>query len=157
MMDKLGLTPIDENGTEDNEGDMSEDDDNSASPVRYSINGEETDEKGKAWGKGALVKRAVEIYCNNHDQDTAAQIRDVWMSENFIIPHIVETDEDRERRIRNSSDPNAEGRSKEIKLPNGESLHVSTQVGDGKQRKSFSDFLSKIKSRPEWGIDIQEL
>lgn len=157
MMDKLGLKPIDENGTEDNEDDMSEDDDNSASSVRYSINGEETDEKGKAWGKGALVKRAVEIYCNNHAQDTAAHIRDVWMSENFIIPHIVETDEDREQRIHNSSDPNAEGRSKEIKLPNGESLHVSTQVGDGKQRKSFSDFLSKIKSRPEWGIDIQEL
>ena len=157
MMDKLGLKPIDENGTEDNEDDMSEDDDNSASSVRYSINGEETDEKGKAWGKGALVKRAVEIYCNNHAQDTAAHIRDVWMSENFIIPHIVETDEDREQSIHNSSDPNAEGRSKEIKLPNGESLHVSTQVGDGKQRKSFSDFLSKIKSRPEWGIDIQEL
>ena len=157
MMDKLGLKPIDENGTEDNEDDMSEDDDNSASSVRYSINGEETDEKGKAWGKGAFVKRAVEIYCNNHAQDTAAHIRDVWMSENFIIPHIVETDEDREQRIHNSSDPNAEGRSKEIKLPNGESLHVSTQVGDGKQRKSFSDFLSKIKSRPEWGIDIQEL
>lgn len=157
MMDKLGLKPIDENGTEDNEDDMSEDDDNSTSSVRYSINGEETDEKGKAWGKGALVKRAVEIYCNNHAQDTAAHIRDVWMSENFIIPHIVETDEDREQRIHNSSDPNAEGRSKEIKLPNGESLHVSTQVGDGKQRKSFSDFLSKIKSRPEWGIDIQEL
>jgi ATPase associated with various cellular activities AAA_5 len=157
MMDKLGLKPIDENGTEDNEDDMSEDDDNRASSVRYSINGEETDEKGKAWGKGALVKRAVEIYCNNHAQDTAAHIRDVWMSENFIIPHIVETDEDREQRIHNSSDPNAEGRSKEIKLPNGESLHVSTQVGDGKQRKSFSDFLSKIKSRPEWGIDIQEL
>lgn len=157
MMDKLGLKPIDENGTEDNEDDMSEDDDNSTSSVRYSINGEETDEKGKAWGKGALVKRAVEIYCNNHVQDTAAHIRDVWMSENFIIPHIVETDEDREQRIHNSSDPNAEGRSKEIKLPNGESLHVSTQVGDGKQRKSFSDFLSKIKSRPEWGIDIQEL
>ena len=157
MMDKLGLKPIDENGTEDNEDDMSEDDDNSASSVRYSINGEETDEKGKAWGKGALVKRAVEIYCNNHAQDTAAHIRDVWMSENFIIPHIVETDEDREQRIHNSSDPNAEGRSKEIKLPNGESLHVSTQVGDGKQSKSFSDFLYKIKSRPEWGIDIQEL
>ena len=157
MMDKLGLKPIDENGTEDNEDDMSEDDDNSASSVRYSINGEETDEKGKAWGKGALVKRAVEIYCNNHAQDTAAYILDVWMSDNFIIPHIVETDEDREQRIHNSSDPNAEGRSKEIKLPNGESLHVSTQVGDGKQRKSFSDFLSKIKSRPEWGIDIQEL
>ena len=34
MMDKLGLKPIDENGTEDNEDDMSEDVDNSASSVR---------------------------------------------------------------------------------------------------------------------------
>lgn len=79
------------------------------------------------------------------------------MSANFIIPHIVETDEDRKQRIESSKDPNAERRSKEIKLPNGESLHVSTQVGDGEQRKSFSDFLSKIKSKPEWGINIQEL
>ena len=79
------------------------------------------------------------------------------MSANFVIPHIVETDEDREQRINNSDDPKAKGRSKEIKLLNGESLHVSTQVGDGKKRKGFTDFLSKIKSKPEWGIDIQEL
>lgn len=159
MMDKLKLKPIDETGTEDNEerNDMSEDNDDNTSSVRYSINGEDTDENGKVWGKGALVKRAVEIYCNNHSQNTAAQIRDIWMSANFIIPHIVETDADRNQRIIDSDDPRAEGRSKEIKLPNGESLHVSTQVGDGKQRKGFSDFLSKIKSKPEWGIDIQEL
>lgn len=159
MMDKLKLKPIDETGTEDNEerNDMSEDNDDNTSSVRYSINGEDTDEDGKVWGKGALVKRAVEIYCNNHSQNTTAQIRDIWMSANFIIPHIVETDADRNQRIIDSDDPRAEGRSKEIKLPNGESLHVSTQVGDGKQRKGFSDFLSKIKSKPEWGIDIQEL
>ncbi len=158
MMDKLELKPIDGNDTENEEGhDMSEGNDDNTTSVRYSINGEDTDENGNAWGKGALVKRAVEIYCNNHDQYTAAQIRDIWMSANFIIPHIVETDEDRELRIKRSKDPNAEGRSKEIKLPNGESLYVSTQVGDGKQRKGFSDFLSKIKSKPEWGLDIQEL
>lgn len=158
MMEKLNVKTIDGNGTEDNKdgNHMLENEDNNPS-VRYSINGEETDEEGKAWGKGALVKRAVEIYCNNHNQDTADQIRDVWMSANFIIPHIVETDEDRKQRIESSKDPNAERRSKEIKLPNGESLHVSTQVGDGEQRKSFSDFLSKIKSKPEWGINIQEL
>lgn len=158
MMEKLNVKTIDGNGTEDNKdgNDMLEYEDNNPS-VRYSINGEKTDEEGKAWGKGALVKRAVEIYCNNHNQDTANQIRDVWMSANFIIPHIVETDEDRKQRIESSKDPNAERRSKEIKLPNGESLHVSTQVGDGEQRKSFSDFLSKIKSKPEWGINIQEL
>lgn len=158
MMDKLNLKTIDGNGTEDNKegNDMLEDEDDNPS-VRYSINGEETDEEGKTWGKGALVKRAVEIYCNNHNQDTADQIRDVWMSANFIIPHIVETDEDRKQRIESSKDPKAERRSKEIKLHNGESLHVSTQVGDGEQRKSFSDFLSKIESKPEWGINIQKL
>lgn len=158
MMEKLNVKTIDGNGTEDNKdgNDMLEYEDNNSS-VRYSINGEKTDEEGKAWGKGALVKRAVEIYCNNHNQDTANQIRDVWMSANFIIPHIVETDEDRKQRIESSKDPNAERRSKEIKLSNGESLHVSTQVGDGEQRKSFSDFLSKIKSKLEWGINIQEL
>lgn len=125
--------------------------------VRYAINGEDKDEDGKDWKKGALVKRAVEIYCNNHPQDTATQIRDAWMSVGFIIPHIVETEEDKNLRLTGSKDSKANIRSKEIKLPNGESLHVSTQVGDGKQRMGFSDFLSKIQSRPEWGIKIQEL
>lgn len=125
--------------------------------VRYAINGEDKDEDGKDWKKGALVKRAVEIYCNNHPQDTATQIRDAWMSVGFIIPHIVETEEDKNLRLTGSKDSKANIRSKEIKLPNGESLHVSTQVGDGKKRMGFSDFLSKIQSRPEWGIKIQEL
>ena len=125
--------------------------------VRYAINGEDKDEDGKDWKKGALVKRAVEIYCNNHPQDTATQIRDAWMSVGFIIPHIVETEEDKNRRLTGSKDSKANIRSKEIKLPNGESLHVSTQVGDGKQRKGFSDFIAKILSKPEWGINIQEV
>lgn len=125
--------------------------------VRYAINGEDKDEDGKDWKKGALVKRAVEIYCKKHPQDTATQIRDAWMSVGFIIPHIVETEEDKNRRLMGSRDSKANIRSKEIKLQNGESLHISTQVGDGKQRMGFSDFLSKIQSRPEWGINIQEL
>lgn len=134
-----------------------EEEDENDVKVRYSINGEDKDEDGKDWKKGALVKRAVEIYCNNHPQDTATQIRDAWMSVGFIIPHIVETEEDKNHRLTGSKDSNANIRSKEIKLSNGESLHVSTQVGDGKQRMGFSDFLSKIQSKPEWGINIQEL
>lgn len=125
--------------------------------VHYAINGEDKDEDGKDWKKGALVKRAVEIYCNNHPQDTASQIRDAWMSVGFLIPHIVETDDDKTRRINGSNDSRAATRSKEIRLSNGESLHVSTQVGDGKQRKGFSDFIAKIQSKPEWGIKIKEL
>ena len=141
---------------EDIENDEEEEEENGVI-VRYSINGEDKDKDGKDWKKGALVKRAVEIYCNNHPEDSAVQIRDVWMSVGFKIPHIVETDEERKQRIDSSTDPKANIRSKEIKLSNGESLHVSTQVGDGKQRMGFSDFLSKIKSKPEWGINIQEL
>lgn len=125
--------------------------------VRYVINGEDKDEDGKDWKKGALVKRAVEIYCNNHPQDTATQIRDAWMSVGFLIPHIVETDDDKTQRINGSNDSRAAIRSKEIRLSNGESLHVSTQVGDGKHRKGFSDFIAKILSKPEWGINIQEV
>lgn len=140
---------------EDVEDDEEEDEDDVK--VRYSINGEDKDEDGKDWKKGALVKRAVEIYCNNHPQDTATQIRDAWMSVGFIIPHIVETEEDKNHRLTGSKDSKANIRYKEIKLSNGESLHVSTQVGDGKQRMGFSDFLSKIQSKPEWGINIQEL
>lgn len=155
MMNYLGVELVQEDIDEDDENEVEDSD--KKDNTRYSINGEVADENGKAWGKGALVRRAVEIYCNNNAQDTATQIRDIWMSANFVIPHIVETDEDREQRINNSDDPKAKGRSKEIKLPNGESLHVSTQVGDGKKRKGFTDFLSKIKSKPEWGIDIQEL
>ncbi|GAA6254752.1 hypothetical protein F070042J6_06040 [Bacteroides sp. f07] len=156
MMDKLGLKPIDRDELE-NYDDTSEGDDELPSTIRYSINGEETDENGKVWRKGALVKRAVKIYCDNHQQETAAQIRDTWKAANFIIPHIVETDEDREKRIKDSRDPKAAERSKEIRLSNNESLHVSTQVGDGKNRKGFSNFLSIIQSKPEWGINIQEL
>ena len=133
-----------------------EEDDDAENNKRYSINGAETDENGKAWGKGALVKRAVEIYRDKHPEYTAAQIRDVWIAANFKIPHIVETDEDRATRLRDSIDSRAEKRSKEIKLSNGESLHVSTQAGDGIHQR-FSDFLSKIHARPDWGITIQEL
>lgn len=159
MMDKLNLKPIDGDNVEDNEeeDDTSEVEDDNITSVRYSINGEETDEKGKAWKKGPLVKRAVEIYCDNHPEYAATQIRDIWMSVGFKIPHIVETDEDRERRINNSTDSRAKNRSKEIKLRNGESLHVSTQVGDDRVYQNFTDFLAKIKSKPEWGINIQEL
>ena len=153
MMEYLGIKPI----SEDFDDDEEDNDENDGLKIKYSINGEKTNEKNKAWGKGDLVKRAVEIYCQKHPQDTAVQIRNEWMSVGFLIPHIVETDEDKSLRLARSNDSNSNNRSKEIKLSNGESLHISTQVGDGKQRKGFSDFLSKIKAKPEWGIIIKEL
>lgn len=156
MMKNLGVELL-SNENIDDEDENDDENEDIEGDIKFSINGEERDKEGKNWRKGALVKRAVEIYCENHPQYTAEQIRDVWMSLNFRIPHIIETDKDRQQRITNSNDSRANKRSKEIKLSNGESIHVSTQVGDSEQRRGFTDFLEKIKSKPEWGINIQEL
>lgn len=156
MMKNLGVELL-SNENIDDEDENDDENEDIEGDIKFSINGEERDKDGKNWRKGALVKRAVEIYCENHQQYTAEQIRDVWMSLNFRIPHIIETDKDRQQRITNSNDSRANKRSKEIKLSNGESIHVSTQVGDSEQRRGFTDFLEKIKSKPEWGINIQEL
>lgn len=160
IMDKLELKPIPINGdnTEDEEGDdLLEGEDNNSSSIRYSINGEETDEKGKIWGKGALVKRAVEIFCQNNPDLSAEEVRDRWISVGFKIPHVVETEDDKQKRLNGSTDKTGRERCKPIKLRNEEVVYVSTEVGNDKVYNNFEDFLSKIKSRPEWGINIQEL
>lgn len=159
MMTKLKLKPINGNDSEDNgnESDLLENDDNNLSSTRYSINGEETDEKGEDWGKGALVKRAVEIYCQNNSELSANEVRDNWINIGFKIPHIVETEEDKQRRLSGSKDKTGRERCKSIELKNGEFIYVSTEVGSDKVRNTFEDFLSKIKSKPEWGINVQEL
>lgn len=158
MMNKLGLKPVDGENTEDGEDEdgMFENDDNNSS-IRYSINGEDTDEKGKAWRKGALVKRAVEIFCQNNPNLSAKDIRDKWMNIGFKIPHVVETEYDKQKRLNRSTDKTGRERCKPIQLRNGELVYVSTEVGSDKVYNNFEDFLSRIKSKPEWGIDIQKM
>ena len=125
--------------------------------VRYSINGEDHDKSGKDWGKRALVKRAVEIYCENHLNHTAEQIRDAWMSIHFKIPHIVETKEDKDKRVAKSEDKSNPVRAKEIQLHNGDSIFVSTEVGNDAQSDRFGDFIDKMQKQADWGITIQKL
>lgn len=159
MMEHLHVTLF-SNSTkeeEDNDDESLEEENSNTSKTRFSINGESTDEKGKLFGKGTLVKRAVEIYCNNHPQDTAVQIRNTWISEGFKIPHIVETEDDMKRRLSGSRDQSGRIRAKEIRLSNGESLYVSTEVGSDKGYDRFGDFLKRIGSKTEWNINIQIL
>ena len=160
MMKHMGvnlvLKYVDDEEVDDYDEDKTVDANNRVK-VRYSINDEDTDEKGKPWGKGALVKRAVEIYCNNHPQDTAVQIRDAWMSVGFKVPHIVETEEDKKQRLSGSQDKTGRERAKRLELSNGESVYVSTEVGSDKVYNTFGNFLSIIRSKPEWGITIKEL
>lgn len=155
MMRHLKVKPID--GTSDDNDEDDEDDAEGSTSKRYSINGEVTNKDGKKWGKGTLVKRAVEIYCEKHPSETAEQIRDAWMSLGFKIPHLIETKDDKEKRLTDSRDKTGRERAREIILSNGESIYVSTEVGSGAVLDGFGDFLTKIQSKPEWGISIQEL
>lgn len=159
MMNYLGVELVQEYIDDDSENDDENEveDTDKTDNTRYSINGEVTDENDKAWGKGALVRRAVEIYCQNNSDLSANEVRNNWINVGFKIPHIVETEEDKQRRLAGSKDKTGRERCKPIELKNGEFIYVSTEVGSDKVRKTFEDFLSKIKSKPEWGIDIQEL
>lgn len=155
MMRHLKVDPID--GTSDDNDEEEENEAEGSTPKRYSINGEVTNKDGKKWGKGTLVKRAVEIYCEKHPSETAEQIRNTWMSLRFKIPHLIETKADKEKRLTDSRDKTGRERAREIILSNGESIYVSTEVGSGAMLDGFGDFLTKIQSKPEWGISIQEL
>ncbi len=157
MMEYLGVELIREDSEDNEDSEDDNENDNDKNNSQYSINGEKTNEKGKAWGKGALVKRAVEIYCQNYPNLSANEIRDIWINTGFRIPHIVETEEDKQKRLYGSKDKTGRERCKPIELKNGETLYVSTEVGSDKVYNNFEDFLLKIKSKPEWGINIQEL
>lgn len=163
MMSHLGIERIKEEEIDDDyeeSEEIEEYNDNGNSQTtegkdysKYSINGEYLDENGKAFGKGAIVKRAVEIYCQNNLELTANEIRDNWINAGFTISHIVETKEDKQERLKVSKDKTGKVRDKELKLANGESIYVSVEVG----RHNFSDFLLKINAKPEWGIKIEKV
>ena len=157
MMDKLNLKPIDRDNENLEEDDNNLEGEDSDSSIQYSINGEIVNEKGKPWGKGGLVKRAVEIFCQNNPDLSAKEVRNEWLSVGFKIPHIVETENDKQERLSGSKDKTGRERCKPIKLRNEELLYVSTEVGSDKVYNNFEDFLSKIKSKPEWEIDIHKI
>ena len=151
MMEYLKVEKVEEDDFEDLENDKSQ------TSTKYSINGENKDENGKDFGKGTVVKRAVEIYCLNNPDLSAEEVRDNWKEVGFKIPHIVETEEDMQQRLNGSKDKTRRSRAKEVKLRNGESIYVSTEVGNDKLYNRFDDFLSRIQNKPEWKIFIQQI
>lgn len=90
-----------------------------------------------------MVKRAVEIFCQNNPDLSAKDIRDRWISVGFKIPHIVETEDDKKKRLNGSVDKTGRERCKPIKLTNEEFVYVSTEVGSDKVYNNFEDFLSR--------------
>lgn len=90
---------------------------------KYSINGD------GAYGKGELVRRVIELYCEQQSNSSVYEIQAFWMGLNTGIVHLVETQSEFDIRTKNSTDVNK--RAKELKLKNGEIIYVSTQVGSG--------------------------
>jgi len=108
---------------------------------RYSINGQ------GEFKKTPLVREVVKLYCQNNPSQNANQVKDVMMALNTQIIHFIETQSDFDARTSGSTDTNL--RAKEIKLANGESIYVSTQI----RVEQMSDFIEKINNKP-WGITI---
>ena len=138
FMQANGINPIsynsennqDENFTDDEAGVPSSQRDYS----KYSING------NGMYGKGELVRRVIELYCEQLSSSNAIDIRTFWMGLNTGIGQLVETQTEFDSRTMGSIDVNK--RAKELKLSNGESIYISTQVGSG----NIQTFINAVNS-----------
>ncbi|CDC56695.1 type II restriction-modification system restriction subunit [Phocaeicola coprophilus CAG:333] len=138
FMQANGINPISSNS--ENNQDENFADDEAGIPTsqrdysKYSINGY------GAYGKGELVRRVIDLYCKQSANSSASDIRTFWMGLNTGIVHLVETQSEFDSRTINSTDANK--RAKELKLSNGESIYVSTQVGSG----NIQTFINAVNS-----------
>ena len=138
FMQMNGINPISTNP--DNIQDENRADDEAGIPPskrdysKYSING------SGAYGKGELVRRVIDLYCEQLSSSNATDIRAFWMGLNTGIVHLVETEAEFNDRTSSSADSNK--RAKELKLSNGESIYISTQVGSG----NIQTFISAVNA-----------
>lgn len=138
FMQMNGINPIFHNP--DNIQDENRADDEAGIPPskrdysKYSING------SGAYGKGELVRRVIDLYCEQLSSSNATDIRAFWMGLNTGIVHLVETEAEFNDRTSSSADSNK--RAKELKLSNGESIYISTQVGSG----NIQTFISAVNA-----------
>lgn len=95
-----------------------------------------------------VIVEAMKIYVAKNPNLTAAQIVKNWDSLK-VVSNQVETEVDHQAQRILSTDKNYDKRSREIKLPQGGSVFVSTQFTEDKTR----DLADNINQQ-QWGITI---
>ena len=96
-----------------------------------------------------IARDVVQNYANKHPFLNAQQIRDIFVAvcKGIVVSHIVETEAEYHTR---DWEPSQERTSKEIIIPTGEKLYVSTDWRAGGARDNFLKFKD-IVGKMGWG------
>lgn len=137
------------NANEDEENEDSSDS-NISSPSskreKYSIN------NSGAYRKCTVPYEAIKLYSLNHPSLPASTIIKIWSALNIKhIPHLIESEQDFERREQNSKDAKFRDKAKKITI-NNETVYISNQFNP----ERIKEFIQKVNAQ-DWGINIEEI
>ena len=137
------------NANEDEENEDSSDS-NISSPSskreKYSIN------NSGAYRKCTVPYEAIKLYSLNHPSLPASTIIKIWSALNIKhIPHLIESEQDFERRGQNTKDAKFRDKAKKITI-NNETVYISNQFNP----ERIKEFIQKVNAQ-DWGINIKEI
>lgn len=137
------------NANEDEENEDSSDS-NISSPSskreKYSIN------NSGAYRKCTVPYEAIKLYSLNHPSLPASTIIKIWSALNIKhIPHLIESEQDFERREQNSKDAKFRDKAKKTTI-NNETVYISNQFNP----ERIKEFIQKVNAQ-DWGINIEKI
>ena len=113
---------------------------------KYSIN------NSGAYGKCAVPYEAIKLYSLSHPTLPASTIIKIWSSLNIKhIPHLIESEQDFERRGQNTKDAKFRDKAKKLTI-NDETVYISNQFNPGR----IKEFIQKVNAQ-DWGINIEKI
>lgn len=113
---------------------------------KYSIN------NSGAYGKCAVPYEAIKLYSSSHPTLPASTIIKIWSSLNIKhIPHLIESEQDFERRGQNTKDAKFRDKAKKLTI-NNETVYISNQFNP----ERIKEFIQKVNAQ-DWGINIKEI
>ena len=108
---------------------------------KYSIN------NSGVYGKCAVPYEAIKLYSSSHPTLPASTIIKIWSSLNIKhIPHLIESEQDFERRGQNSKDAKFRDKAKTITI-NNETVYISNQFNP----ERIKEFIQKVNAQ-DWRV-----
>ena len=113
---------------------------------KYSIN------NSGAYGKCAVPYEAIKLYSLSHPTLPASTIIKIWSSLNIKhIPHLIESEQDFEKRGQHTQDAKFRDKAKKLTI-NNEIVYISNQFNPVR----IKEFIQKVNAQ-DWGINIEEI
>lgn len=113
---------------------------------KYSIN------NSGAYGKCAVPYEAIKLYSSSHPTLPASTIIKIWSSLNIKhIPHLIESEQDFEKRGQHTQDAKFRDKAKKLTI-NNEIVYISNQFNPVR----IKEFIQKVNAQ-DWGINIKEI